>query len=265
VDALRRCVIRLELQVGRNALATRKVMTKRILNPTRPLLCRSTRPRGLTYSLEVDAQGLALLSKLAPRVRSSARTASTASLVRIPSDMVVSSTGQRPRIFLSHSSADRKWVSVVASICGETGVDVYLAEQDPQPGRVLAEKVTEEIERSDAMVVLLTANSIRSVWVQQEIGIARTAGIDLIPILVDTSGPGEADLGVLAGVEILHIHPDSPRDGLSALVAVLTRMVNETRIRALADAQRKQNRDALVFAGIVLVVVVLISNAGNVA
>jgi hypothetical protein len=63
------------------------------------------------------------------------------------------------------------------------GITVYLAEDIPQPGTVLADKVEAAIHRSQAFVVLITTTSIFSAYVMQEIGIAGEHGIPIIPII----------------------------------------------------------------------------------
>jgi hypothetical protein len=46
----------------------------------------------------------------------------------------------------------------------------YLAEHDAQPGRNLAKKVMDAIDASEAVVVLLSSNSVEAPYVHQEIG-----------------------------------------------------------------------------------------------
>ncbi len=72
-------------------------------------------------------------------------------------------------MFFSHSSRDAEWVQRVAAQATAAGVDVYPAEHDVQPGQRLSEKVIGEIERASAMIVLHSSNSLKSVYVQQEI------------------------------------------------------------------------------------------------
>ena len=44
-------------------------------------------------------------------------------------------------IFLSHSSVDAMWVKWIAANARQVGVEVYLYEHDPQPARLVAEKL----------------------------------------------------------------------------------------------------------------------------
>jgi hypothetical protein len=106
-------------------------------------------------------------------------------------------TPRRARFFLSHSMKDQAVVELLKQQIDALGVELYLAEHDPQPGRLLADKVSEAIGRSDAVVVLLTANGAAAPFVQQEIGIARHAGKLVVPIVQE--GIGENALAMLAG------------------------------------------------------------------
>lgn len=57
-----------------------------------------------------------------------------------------------PRFFLSHSMLDASEVEKLHSTIVGLGVNVYLAENDPQPGVNLAGKVLAEIKASDAVI-----------------------------------------------------------------------------------------------------------------
>lgn len=188
-----------------------------------------------------------------------------------------SAAAHRLRVFFSHSSQDADWVQRVGAQATAAGVEVYLAEHDVSPGRQLSEKVTEAIESSDAVIVLLSKNSLASIYVQQEIGVAHHAGKLVIPILM-----GEVvgtDLGILNGREYILLDPAMPHDGLSRLSSALTQLIERQRQQLEAEAldrlrqqweaqerlrgqlaegrQRSQQQD-LVVAGAVLIVVGLI-------
>src|SRR5713226_6750499 len=85
------------------------------------------------------------------------------------------------RVFLSHSSRDKRWVEWIQENAKGIGVDVYLAEHDVQAGRQLSEK--EAIGQCNALLVLLTDNSQSSTYVHQEIGTAVGLGKLIIPLV----------------------------------------------------------------------------------
>jgi hypothetical protein len=79
-------------------------------------------------------------------------------------------------VFLSHASEDIKIAQWIVSCSKTIGVKVYLFERDPQLGNSVSEKVKQEIQKSDSVLVLLTNTSQSSAYVHQEIGFAEGVG-----------------------------------------------------------------------------------------
>jgi hypothetical protein len=75
------------------------------------------------------------------------------------------------RVFISHASTDTKLARQVAEILRDAGFQVW---DDSQilPGENWGEKLAEALQESEAMVVLLTPNSIRSPNIKYEVGYA---------------------------------------------------------------------------------------------
>jgi len=167
-------------------------------------------------------------------------------------------------VFLSHATKDVEYVAVVRRQLEALGILVYLAEHDPQPGAVLAEKVRAAIHRCQAVVVLFTTTSINSAYVQQEVGIAHECGKPLVPIVekgVDTS-----QLGILQGVEYLELDLDRPAETLAKMTASLQPLVLEqvSVNVSVVSVTRTGGRDVstdLVLVGLGLVLGVLIMAA----
>jgi hypothetical protein len=138
------------------------------------------------------------------------------------------------------------------------GVELYLAEHDPQPGRLLADKVSEAIGRSDAVVVLLTANGAAAPFVQQEIGIARQAGKLIVPI-VQEGIDGNA-LAMLAGVERIEVDFTNPAEALATVTAKLQPLVQAQaeKMAAKPGAPAGQPNLLPVLAGVGLILVILL-------
>lgn len=90
----------------------------------------------------------------------------------------------------------------------EGDINVYIFEEDPNPGGQPSKKAMEGIKESDAFLVLITPNSQRSQWVQQEVGFAKGEDCDLIPIVLDH--PETELTGFLAGTEYLPVERDNP-------------------------------------------------------
>ncbi len=122
-------------------------------------------------------------------------------------------------IFLSHSAADAVWVKWIKVNAQQVGIEVYLYEHDPQPGRLVADKVQGAIRACDALVVLLTANSQFSPYVQQEVGAAKALNKRVIPLV--QPGVSQSSLAMLQGVEYIPFDFQNPQPALSTLLGHL--------------------------------------------
>jgi hypothetical protein len=91
------------------------------------------------------------------------------------------------KVFISHSYKDKTLARKVADVLEDMGFDVWDAEREILPGDNLPEKLNQALKESQAMVVLLTPDSLKSKWVQYEISYAlgeRSYEGRLIPVLV---------------------------------------------------------------------------------
>ena len=123
------------------------------------------------------------------------------------------------KVFLSHSSVDARWVKWIAGKAQDVGIEVYLYEHDPQPGRVVADKIQTEIASCEALVVLLTRKSQFSSYVHQEIGAAKGLNRPVIPLV--QPGVSEKSLAMLQGAEYISFDFDNPQPGLATLLEYL--------------------------------------------
>lgn len=116
------------------------------------------------------------------------------------------------RAFLSHSSEDGALAKSMQQHVRAIGVELYLAEHDPQPGKQLSMKIRRAIERSHVVLVLLTKAGVASPYVQQEIGYALRCDLPVIP-LVERGVPLEK-LAMLQGLEYIEVDPSNPDTAL---------------------------------------------------
>ncbi len=121
---------------------------------------------------------------------------------------------QRFKVFISHSSED----TVIA--CELRDLLVFIPEMDVildvcnfEVGERLPEIIEKEIKESDCFVVFLTKNAEKSVWVNQEIGVAVSAGIKIIPIVEKG-----VSLGLLEGMKYISL--DSKKAIIEALSTI---------------------------------------------
>ncbi len=92
------------------------------------------------------------------------------------------------QIFISHSHNDEMFARKVASFLEDQGLDVWEASNEIFPGDNWAAKISQGLQESNAMVVLLTPESLKSVLVQREVEYAlgsKEYRKRLIPVLID--------------------------------------------------------------------------------
>ena len=73
------------------------------------------------------------------------------------------------KVFISHAYTDEPFVRKVAAGLEKVGLEVWDATREILPGDNWAAKVARALEESEAMVVLLTPDALRSNWVSWEI------------------------------------------------------------------------------------------------
>ena len=151
------------------------------------------------------------------------------------------------RAFLSHSSGDGELVTALDERLRGIGIDLYLAEHDVRPGTPISKKVRDAIERSHAVVVLLTTAAADSAFVQQEIGYALSCDRPVIP-LVEARVPRNK-LAMLEGREYLELDTKNPERAFRDAERYLTK-----------KKARKELGDALVGFAVVSCLLYLLAS-----
>lgn len=154
--------------------------------------------------------------------------------------------GKPIRIFLSHDAQDRAVCELLKANAAAMGVEVYLAEHDLRPGMNLAAKVTEAIDESDAIVVLLSTDR-GSRFVDHEVGYAIKAKKVIVPLV--QPGLTHDQLGMLQGLEHIPFDIRNPHEGSSRLNAALKRLLD----------RRDKQRDTAVLVTLACLALVLIA------
>jgi hypothetical protein len=78
------------------------------------------------------------------------------------------------KIFVSYSHEDHAIVEALTAQLRAVGVQVW-ADRDVSPGENLALAIGKALEQSDAMIVLVSPQSMASLWVQRELEYALTS------------------------------------------------------------------------------------------
>ena len=96
-----------------------------------------------------------------------------------------------PKVFVSHATADKdRFVNQFAAKLRANGVDAWLDDWEMLPGDSLVDKIFEEgLKEAEAVVVVLSENSVESKWVKEELNTSVVARIErgtrLIPVVID--------------------------------------------------------------------------------
>jgi hypothetical protein len=72
-------------------------------------------------------------------------------------------------VFLSHSNVDRDFASLLADILRRHGVPVWYSETNILGAQQWHDEIGAALKRCDWLVVVLSPNSVRSVWVKREV------------------------------------------------------------------------------------------------
>jgi len=93
-------------------------------------------------------------------------------------------------VFISYSVDDRERIDPVYNgLKRISGVRIFYADSSIVPGDIINSKIIEAIKQSDIFLVFYSQSSIKSVYVQQEIGAALAYKKNIIPILLDETKP----------------------------------------------------------------------------
>ncbi|MEO9963614.1 MAG: toll/interleukin-1 receptor domain-containing protein [Nisaea sp.] len=96
----------------------------------------------------------------------------------------------RPKVFICHSSSDKPIVRKLALALETRGAQVWLDEWEMLVGDSLLEKIPKGIDTADWLIAVISANTVGSKWVQEELKIATMREIEdekvfILPAVVD--------------------------------------------------------------------------------
>ena len=88
-------------------------------------------------------------------------------------------------VFISHAGADSGWAKQVHGWLKEDGHEVFLdrdRDDGVLPGEEWERLLYSQLREADAVVCVVTASYLKSVWCAAEIGAARALGTELLPV-----------------------------------------------------------------------------------
>ena len=93
------------------------------------------------------------------------------------------------QVFVSYAYDDAKVAQELHAKLRDTLVTGWMDQSEIASGAAIAQRVKESLRRASAIVVLVSERSLKSQWVQFEVGAAFAMDKPIIPILI-----GQADL-----------------------------------------------------------------------
>ncbi len=88
------------------------------------------------------------------------------------------------RIFLSHSSRDKRLAASIQQELTQYGLEVFVAHSDINPSEEWQETILKELKRCHIFMPLLTNSFCTSDWTDQETGIATSELREIMPLAV---------------------------------------------------------------------------------
>lgn len=130
-------------------------------------------------------------------------------------------TGKILRIFLSHSSNDKKLAGNIKHHFEDLGISVFVAHDDIEPCEEWEKKIRSELKSCDILLLLLTKDFSRSKWTDQETGFALAEDKLIIPLKVEIDPYGF--VGKIQAIKF------SPRDLTESCKKILHTILKDTR------------------------------------
>ncbi|MEM2112284.1 MAG: toll/interleukin-1 receptor domain-containing protein [Candidatus Bathyarchaeia archaeon] len=150
------------------------------------------------------------------------------------------------KVFLSHSVTDLSIVTKLFDLLSVSGITVYIAELQPQPGALISEKVEKLIKESDYFLALLTRDGQRSPFVNYEIGIAKGFNKPIIPLVEE----GVQLPLYLQQREVLWFKREGPERTVEWLIEYLNHIRKEKARAALMSALATLSLVAIIGIGL---------------
>ena len=133
------------------------------------------------------------------------------------------------KVFISHSQEDAAVAPRIAEGLRNWGLEGWVAEMEIMPGDNFALKIAQALDDSQAMIVVITSNTMRSSQVAWEVGYAlghQNYSGRLIPVVAGSEG--DVDLSEVPGI-LRQLHP----------VMLTIGAAEDEGIRQIAAALRK--------------------------
>jgi hypothetical protein len=129
-------------------------------------------------------------------------------------------------VFISYSTRDLPVATRLQEWIAAAGAKPFLAEYSLAPGRPLGADILAAIKNCNLFLLLWSQNAAGSEWVPQEIGVARGASKQIMPLVLQ---PGLALPGFLKELKYLELYKD-PNAAVKWLHGHLVKEVSDHQI-----------------------------------
>lgn len=109
------------------------------------------------------------------------------------------------RVFVSYSSHDIQWASYLKQLLTDAKATVFVAEYDVPPGKTLSDEIARQIKACHLFILLWSAHSQESSYVQSEIFLAKAEGKRILPLKLH---PGVSLPPILGDLKYLPVDRD---------------------------------------------------------
>lgn len=88
-------------------------------------------------------------------------------------------------VFISHSTANRRWATDFATKLKDNGLTVFYDVWSVAPGQQFEDAIRQGLRDSKSVVVVFDQSSVGSAWSAFEVGAAIGTGKQVVPVLAD--------------------------------------------------------------------------------
>jgi len=153
--------------------------------------------------------------------------------------MASESSVEKKQLFISYSRADTTNVDQIISRLEETGHSIWIDREGIRGGDKWRRQIVDAIEDSDFFLLLLSPNSVKSKYVQQELDCADGRSKTILPILIHpTVIPREMELQ-LAGWQQIDLSDESPPKIEKVLEIIDTGIQEPERTRRIENLENQ--------------------------
>ena len=108
------------------------------------------------------------------------------------------------RAFISHSVKDYEIANILKNRFINFGISCFVAHKDIPPTKEWKETIKEHLKSMEVMLLLVTGDSCKSSWVDQESGFAWGQNIPIIPVKLDQHDPK----GFISGIQAMTLNKE---------------------------------------------------------